>query len=134
MQVAGAVAREEEDRQARPISLDDRVTRPAEGRVDVVARAALRFPEHRLALPLRSPVLICLASRRGRQIMAPVIYHRNQKGEPIMPRKVTVSLASLLTLFCLTLGACDRRDEKSSSSSGGPSTASSTQSAEASRS
>jgi simple sugar transport system substrate-binding protein len=46
-----------------------------------------------------------------------------------MPRKLTAPLASLLALFCLTLGACDRGDQTSSSSSGGASTASTTQSA-----
>jgi ABC-type sugar transport system substrate-binding protein len=47
-----------------------------------------------------------------------------------MPRTLTYPLASLLALFCLTLGACDRGDTStSSSSSGGPSTASTTQGA-----
>jgi galactofuranose transport system substrate-binding protein len=46
-----------------------------------------------------------------------------------MPRMLTYPLASLLALFCLALGACDRKDDSSSSSSSAsPSTASTTQS------
>jgi simple sugar transport system substrate-binding protein len=47
-----------------------------------------------------------------------------------MPRTLTRPLAALIAAFCLSLGACDRGDQSnSSSSSGGPSTASTTQSA-----
>src|SRR5207247_1531596 len=52
-QMSRPVARQQKDRHARPGGFDDRIARPAEGRVDLVPRSAARLDAQRLA-PTRS--------------------------------------------------------------------------------